>query len=49
MNACSHVALYYYRRAVTYRRLHWWRAWEMARKENQRYALASIGVIDEEN
>jgi hypothetical protein len=47
MNACHHVAAYWRHRAMLYRRLHWFRQWDMARRENQKYALLAIGLIEE--
>lgn len=47
MNACNHIAAYWQHRAGIYRRLHWWVSWEMARRENQRYAMLAIGLLEE--
>jgi hypothetical protein len=47
MQPCSHIAAYYAHRAGLYRRLHWYRHWEMARRENQKYAFLSIGILED--
>lgn len=47
-NDCNHVAIYWQHRAKIYRRLNWWRMWEMARYKNQRYFMLCIGALQEE-